>query len=298
MPIVLCRVVWAETYSKKNEDFYAGNMSYPAKKKIAHELCNFLDEGGEAYGFVQNNQNWINLTKLGAPVNATQCDGVTVVWCALDPIKRRLRVVGWYDDAVAYRRPQKPKAGLKRGTRAYQFRAKIRNAHLIPSAERFLEVPMKNRRTDKGFIGQSNWFFPELSIKYAGFLEALAMLRSGESGSPSSTKEIEVDRSAYEEGQRLVTEVLVTARNPRLVRDAKAYYGLSCQVCAFNFEECYGDIGKNFIEVHHLFQLSSSVGARDTTLNDVRVVCPNCHRMMHRKTPPYTVEELRSRLRG
>jgi len=31
---------------------------------------------------------------------------------------------------------------------------------------------------------------------------------------------------------------------------------------------------------------------------DLRPVCPNCHEMLHKKDPPYTIEELRNAVLG
>jgi len=40
-------------------------------------------------------------------------------------------------------------------------------------------------------------------------------------------------------------------------RDAcLAHYGLSCQVCAFNYKERYGELGVGFIHVHHIVPLA------------------------------------------
>ncbi len=74
MRTMLCRVVWADEYKSKGESFYAGNMKYPAKNKIAHELLNFSNENGFVYGFVENSGGWMNLEKLGASSDADQVD--------------------------------------------------------------------------------------------------------------------------------------------------------------------------------------------------------------------------------
>ena len=61
-----------------------------------------------------------------------------------------------------------------------------------------------------------------------------------------------------------------------------------------DFEATYGEIGKGFIRVHHLVPISS-IG-KEYELNverDLAPVCPNCHYMLHRKNPPYTIEELK-----
>jgi hypothetical protein len=101
----------------------------------------------------------------------------------------------------------------------------------------------------------------------------------------------------YSEGLRKSRESYFWARNPKLVKDAKEFYGYNCQICGFNFEEIYGSIGKNFIECHHLHALSERPEDEGeekvrTNLEDVRVLCSNCHRMVHRKKPPYSIEEI------
>jgi len=83
-----------------------------------------------------------------------------------------------------------------------------------------------------------------------------------------------------------------TARNKCI-----AYYGAKCVVCNFDFEVTFGDIGKGFIHVHHLTQLSSiNQGYEVNPIKDLRPVCPNCHAMLHRKSPPYTIEALQEQL--
>jgi 5-methylcytosine-specific restriction protein A len=87
-------------------------------------------------------------------------------------------------------------------------------------------------------------------------------------------------------------------RNPRLARDAKRVHGTTCMVCGFNFRETYGEIGEGFIEAHHLTPFSELQG-RPTRLDpavDFVVVCPNCHRMLHRETPPLSPADLSGRL--
>jgi hypothetical protein len=86
----------------------------------------------------------------------------------------------------------------------------------------------------------------------------------------------------------------------KLARDiCLAVSGYRCTVCKFDFEERYGDLGKQFIHVHHLTPLSTrETGARTDPKKDLIPLCPNCHAMIHRATPPLTVEELRARLKN
>lgn len=75
-------------------------------------------------------------------------------------------------------------------------------------------------------------------------------------------------------------------------------HGFSCKVCGFSFEAKYGEIGKSYIHVHHIEPLSSMPEAKVIDpVRDLVPVCPNCHSMLHKKCPPYTIEELRKILR-
>ncbi|MED4990883.1 HNH endonuclease [Parageobacillus toebii] len=85
-------------------------------------------------------------------------------------------------------------------------------------------------------------------------------------------------------------------RNPESRKKAIEIHGLNCVVCGFNFEEVYGERGKDFIEVHHVKPLSTI--KEEVEINpetDLVPVCANCHRMIHRrKDDVLTIEELKS----
>lgn len=115
--------------------------------------------------------------------------------------------------------------------------------------------------------------------------------------SPTSNVEM-TNHNEYSESKRSSRERYFFARNPQLARNAKRTYGHTCQVCRFDFEYCYGDLGKGFIEAHHLDPLSERPEAEwshqlRTSLDRVRVVCSNCHRMLHRRRPAIPFDELR-----
>jgi 5-methylcytosine-specific restriction protein A len=73
---------------------------------------------------------------------------------------------------------------------------------------------------------------------------------------------------------------------------------LACEVCGFDFKEHYGEIGDGFAECHHVVPVSELNGTQKTRLKDLAIVCPNCHRMLHRSRPPRTVTELKAVLRN
>jgi predicted HNH restriction endonuclease len=68
-----------------------------------------------------------------------------------------------------------------------------------------------------------------------------------------------------------------------------------CCVCGFDFEKTYGRLGKEFIEAHHVIPVSEG-GQRETRITDLRPVCSNCHRMLHRGLG-ISIEDLRQLMR-
>ena len=83
-------------------------------------------------------------------------------------------------------------------------------------------------------------------------------------------------------------------RNPAARKRCLDYYGCSCEVCKFNFEEHYGEIGKGFIHVHHRNQIYEIGKEYDIDpIRDLIPVCPNCHAMIHSKIPAYTIAEIK-----
>jgi len=72
---------------------------------------------------------------------------------------------------------------------------------------------------------------------------------------------------------------------------------LSCEVCNFNFSDFYGPRGEDFIECHHVIPLSKLEPATKTTLNDLALVCSNCHRMLHRSKDLEGLDGLREEIK-
>jgi 5-methylcytosine-specific restriction enzyme A len=86
-------------------------------------------------------------------------------------------------------------------------------------------------------------------------------------------------------------------RNGALIKEVKKVQGFTCAVCSFDFEKIYGEIGKEFIEAHHLVPISELPEGKTVSLNpkdDFAVLCSNCHRMVHRKKIPIAPKTLRA----
>ena len=98
----------------------------------------------------------------------------------------------------------------------------------------------------------------------------------------------------FTEGARISVLVNRYERDPRVRAACIAHYGCQCCVCGFIFSDSYGSIGEGVIEVHHLERLADR-GERDRVdpISDLRPLCSNCHTVAHRRTPPFSIEELR-----
>jgi hypothetical protein len=105
--------------------------------------------------------------------------------------------------------------------------------------------------------------------------------------------------SAYSEGS--VHHILVNRyeRDPRAREECIRRYGATCFLCGFDFIAVYGEVMDGFTHVHHVSPLSS-VGPdyQVDPVQDLRPVCPNCHAVLHRREPAYSLDEVRQFLQA
>lgn len=103
------------------------------------------------------------------------------------------------------------------------------------------------------------------------------------------------DVAGLPEGARTRVEVNRYERDRRNRAAALAIHGYACKACDLDLGERYGPAAAGFIEVHHVTPVSE-VG--ENYIIDPRVdllpLCPNCHSVTHRRTPPFSVTELRA----
>ena len=102
----------------------------------------------------------------------------------------------------------------------------------------------------------------------------------------------------YSEGARKQIYVNAVERSGKARDACIEHHGLDCVVCGFNFQLVYGQLGEHFIHVHHLVPVGDLHGEHMVDpACDLVPVCPNCHAMIHRVTPPLDIEQLRALLR-
>lgn len=117
---------------------------------------------------------------------------------------------------------------------------------------------------------------------------------------------VEEDEQTYndtvQEGQVLYRLHKFRERDSKIAKKKKEYVfkktgRLACEVCDFDFYEKYGEIGKGYIECHHLTPLGSLNAETITALEDLALVCANCHRMLHKDVNRIDCTKLRNSIK-
>lgn len=136
--------------------------------------------------------------------------------------------------------------------------------------------------------GEWHWLMrPEVA-------QALERLGWVEDGGVLLPEEIAAAAEPVVEGA--VYRVVVSAyeRDPETRRRCIEAHGTTCCICEFSFAVAYGPVAEGFIHVHHLRPLSEAGGMhRVDPIEDLRPVCPNCHAVLHRRVPAYSIEDVR-----
>ena len=148
----------------------------------------------------------------------------------------------------------------------------------------------------------------ELSAESAALLDAqlpalepVALPRPGRDDGneeqPTISIFVEDDEETFPEGRERFRQHRYRERNSALIERVKrarlAHDPLvRCQICGFSFVETYGDQGAGFIEAHHILPVSEMDGVSETRMEDIILLCSNCHRMIHRRRPWLTIERI------
>lgn len=96
------------------------------------------------------------------------------------------------------------------------------------------------------------------------------------------------------EGAKIRVEVNRYERDRRNRAAALAIHGYACKACDTDMGGRYGEAAVGLIEVHHLTPVSQvGAGYVINPRDDLVPLCPNCHSVAHRRSPPFSVAELR-----
>jgi len=118
---------------------------------------------------------------------------------------------------------------------------------------------------------------------------------------PVASEEEDDEFAEAEEGRILTRLHRTRERSRELIAKKKAaalnqHGSLKCEACAFDFKETYGSRGARFIEAHHVKPVHTLVPGHKTRLEDLVLLCSNCHRIVHVQRPWLTIEGLKQLL--
>jgi 5-methylcytosine-specific restriction enzyme A len=101
----------------------------------------------------------------------------------------------------------------------------------------------------------------------------------------------------FPEGGKVQVQVNRYERDRRNRAAALAIHGYTCATCSSSLNNIYGAAAAGLIEVHHVTPVSKlREGYLINPATDLIPLCPNCHRMAHRRDPPFTPDEIRAML--
>ena len=99
------------------------------------------------------------------------------------------------------------------------------------------------------------------------------------------------------EGKEQLRFHIIKERNQSFMCECKKQLALKdkmmrCEICSFSFYETYGELGKGYIEGHHIKPISEMTVETKIKASEILMVCSNCHRIIHRKLPCTSKEEI------
>ena len=105
--------------------------------------------------------------------------------------------------------------------------------------------------------------------------------------------------NVFPEGKIKFRLHLYRERNPKVIKKAKDNFikknkKIYCEICGFCYEDVYGDVGKGYIEGHHIKPVSELSEDEETKVEDIILICANCHKMIHRKRPWLSKDDIKS----
>lgn len=284
LPVLFLLIGWTREYS--GSELVIG----------AHEwLQANPSDNWEAKAFLADTRT--NKVACGIGHGAVECERLHVVFVSRDPADKQRKIVGVYgaadvDMSLGYPRastrfalllPVESRPVLKlwpgdQGVRRWASRAGGRgteHASLLKWFQRFrraLKVKEQARVPGRGLDDQT---YSDLEAVEGVIRTRLVKHRSRE----------------------------VRLRDAKIAHALDQYgvEGLTCEVpgCGFNFVKQYGPLGNGFAHVHHKLPLSkTSKSGQKVRLEDLAIVCANCHAMIHRYGDSRALDEIGIKMRS
>lgn len=111
-----------------------------------------------------------------------------------------------------------------------------------------------------------------------------AIIRAGLSLTETERLSVEDDEDTFVEGRIATRTHKARERNPKLRQKLLRKRGvenLCCEICGQTHAHLGNELRDSVFEAHHLIPVSTA-GERKTSIQDMALLCANCHRLLHR----------------
>ena len=116
---------------------------------------------------------------------------------------------------------------------------------------------------------------------------------------PASSHSGSKTNAIHYEGNPVSVNLTIYERDRGARNECLKHYGYRCSACQFDFARTYGEIATDMIHVHHLTPVSRVAETHEVDpIRDLRPICPNCHAVIHRRQPPFSIEEVVKMITG
>ncbi len=213
----------------------------------------------------------------------------------------------------------KDSVGIPKAKDELARRAAVMRGRTLPLAKRLSAIEMdlnvdstvwRGRLYEQGSVLGKQYDtlnLPSEAAMTADLLEALdlyAVLRreGGWAAEDSIVEEAEEDQIPNNGLQQSKTyrQHRTIERDPGHSKEVKKRQGTRCKGCDFEMSDLYGTTARGICDAHHLTPLGTLEDDETVTfdpLKDFAVLCPSCHRAIHRSPDPSDIQGLRTALR-
>jgi Domain of unknown function (DUF3883) len=156
--VLFARIGWMNFYRGivPGDPELIGGGAYN-ETEIGSEVLNFAAYEGRVYGFVQGiRQHPLTIERIDEAADGHDRVTMTlVIFVSRRPHQSGQVIIGWYRNAVVHREADSDPRPKFRSQRAFNITAKLKDAVLLPTKERWEAVP-----SGTGAFGQSNVCYP------------------------------------------------------------------------------------------------------------------------------------------
>lgn len=287
----------------KTEPFKSHRIASYMRKEVSPLLKNFIQDSG-TFDVISSpgKGNWAEVPWIAIVnplITTTAQKGYFVVY--LFAIDKKTVVLSLNQGTLSVRQEFASQTWNVLNTRAELIRYKIPEFNISFNSER-INLGAKgdlSKDYEYGHVFGKEYSVEALPKDEKLILDLQKMLdlysksiyRDGYDSSDNNVEVNAENKLAEQRTYKMHLRMERTYNNSKLV---KRKLGYRCQICTFDFEKIYGHIGYQFIESHHLKPMAELTEGKKYIFNwdDFAVLCSNCHSMVHRRNPPYTLEEM------